>query len=324
MIRSYLAPMEEITGYVFRNALERHFGYVDKYFTPFISPDNRIMKTKTKRELTPSSNEGLNVVPQLLANDPALFNEAAAIIADLGYGELNINFGCPSNTVTSKFKGSGILRTPELMDRFLDGVFNGKDSVLRDHPDMRISVKTRVGYSDVSDFEKAAGVLAAYPFSEYIVHPRLKKDMYSGSPRMEMFDRACEMFGPDTAYNGDICSAHDHEELASRYEGRISAVMIGRGAVRDPGIFRQIRTGKKMSADELHDFLDDLYESYKADYDEGNAVAKLKEVWSYTVGLIEDEKERQKLFRMIIKTKNPREYRDAAVVARGVINSLPS
>ena len=100
MMKLYLAPMEELTGYVFRNALDKHFGGVDKYITPFISPDNNIMKMRTFREIDPSNNEGLSVVPQILANDPELFNETADRIAGLGYKEININFGCPSNTVT--------------------------------------------------------------------------------------------------------------------------------------------------------------------------------------------------------------------------------
>ena len=69
MRKLYLAPMEEITGYVFRNVQNRHFGFVDKYFTPFISPDNRIMKTRSRNELERANNSGLVVVPQLLTND---------------------------------------------------------------------------------------------------------------------------------------------------------------------------------------------------------------------------------------------------------------
>ena len=326
----YLAPMEELTGYVFRNVLDRHFGYADKFFTPFISPDNRIKKTRSYRELIPANNEGLNVVPQLLTCDSTQFNEAAHLIADLGYEEININFGCPSNTVAGKFKGSGILRAPELMDRFLDGVFGGADSIFGGYPHFRISVKTRVGYNDTSDFEAAAKVFGRYPFSEIIIHPRIKKDLYNGGVRMEMFDMACDLLGENTdiVYNGDVFSAEDFEELEKRFAGTSSdryksvrAVMIGRGAVQDPGIFRQIRTGKRMTAEELWDFLNDLFETYKSENGAGNALAKLKEVWSYTVKLMDDEKERMHLLKMIMKAKNEHEYMDAVLVARGKMGS---
>ncbi len=316
MTAIYLAPMEELTGYAFRNVLNRHFGGVDKYFTPFISCDNRIMKTRSGRELLPENNEGLNVVPQLLTNDAEQFNVAAGLIEGFGYREININFGCPSNTVTAKFKGSGILRTPDLMDRFLDGVFNGEGSVLRKNPLMRISVKTRVGYNDTSDFEKDSEVLARYPFSEVIVHPRLKKDLYNGKPRMEMFDAACDKLKCDIVYNGDVFSPDDFLSIKEKYGDRIKAVMIGRGAVKDPGIFRRIKTGKATTTDELYGFLSDLYETYRSDCGEGPAVAKMKEVWSYTCSLIPDEKERRSVQKAVIKAKNGNEYKDAVLVAR--------
>ena len=316
MIKLYLAPMEELTGYVFRNTLNKHFGGVDKYFTPFISPDNRIMKTRSSRELIPENNAGLYVVPQLLTNDSDLFNEGAKLIADFGYKEININFGCPSNTVAAKFKGSGMLRDPELMDRFLDGVFNGTGSVLNDHTDLRISVKARVGYNDTSDFEKVVEVLNRYPFSEIIVHPRLKKDLYNGSVRMEMFDMACDRLNGNIVYNGDLYTADDSSRLIEKYAGKITAVMIGRGAIRNPGIFRQIRTGVATDKNKLFDFLIDLYETYKPDFGTVNALAKMKEVWSYTTCLIADDKMRRQVFKDIIKAKSEAEYLDAVLVAK--------
>lgn len=315
MTKLYLAPMEELTGYVFRNTISRHFGYIDKFYTPFISPDNRIMKTRTGRELIRANNEGLPVVPQLLTNDPELFNGAAKLIADMGYEEININFGCPSNTVASKFKGSGILRAPEIMDRFLDGVFNSRESILNSYKDMRISVKTRVGYNDTSDFSEVVRILNRYPLYELIVHPRVKKDLYLGKPRMEMFEYALDNSVAGLSYNGDVCSVKDYEHISEKYKDRINGIMIGRAAVANPGIFRQIRTGEKMTKTELYDFLQELYEYYKADYTPENALSKLKEVWSYTAKLIDDEKERSRVLKSVIKAKNESEYKDAIMVA---------
>ena len=315
MVKLYLAPMEELTGYVFRNTINRHFGFIDRFYTPFISPDNRIMKTRAAREIIPENNKGLDVVPQLLTNDPLLFNEAALLIADMGYEEININFGCPSNTVAGKFKGSGILRDAEKTDRFLDGIFNKEGCVFRRNLQLRISVKTRVGYNDTSDFYE----LNRYPLSELIVHPRIKKDIYSGACRMEMFEYAVDNSAAPVAYNGDIRSPEDHDRITGSYGSRITGIMIGRAAISDPGIFRLIRTGRKTTTDELYDFLWELYDTYRKDYSPENALAKLKEVWSYTVGLIEDEKERSRILKLVIKAKNDSQYRDAVMVARSYL-----
>ena len=311
----YLAPMEEITGYVFRNALSGHFGCVDRFYTPFISPDNRIMKTRAARELLPDNNKGLNVIPQLLTNSSELFNKAADLIANMGYDEININFGCPSNTVAAKFKGSGILRDPYLMDRFLDGVFDGKDCILKRFPGFRISVKSRVGYNDTSDLPKVLEVLNRYPICELIVHPRIKKDIYSGTPRMEAFDYTVRNSKAPVSYNGDIRSQSDCKRISDQYKDNITGIMIGRAAVADPGIFRRIRTGSATTKQELYDFLYDIYETYKNDYSPENALSKMKEVWTYTSGLISDEKERSAVIKSIIKSKNESQYKDAITVA---------
>lgn len=319
MVSLYLAPMEELTGYVFRNTISKHFGYIDRFYTPFISPDNRIMKTRAGREIIPANNEGLCVIPQLLANDPALFNEAAKLIADMGYEEININFGCPSNTVTSKFKGSGILRAPDVMDRFLDGIFDGEDSILKSYPRFRISLKTRVGYNDTSEFPEAMKIINRYPFCEIIVHPRLKKDLYSGTIKTEMFEYVLENSRTRVSYNGDVCSPQDYDSITQKYKDRIEGIMIGRAAVADPGIFRRIRTGRGTTESELYDFLSDLYDTYKKDFSPENALGKMKEVWSYTVGLIEDEKVRSRIHKSIIKAKDGSQYKDAIAVARSCI-----
>ncbi len=322
MTKLYLAPMEELTGYVFRNTLNKHFGYVDRFYTPFISPDNRIMKTRAAREILPENNSGLDVIPQLLTNDSALFNEAAKLIAGMGYEEININFGCPSNTVASKFKGSGILRAPDIMDRFLDGVFNGQDSVFRNYPSFRISVKTRVGYNDTSDLPTAAVILNRYPIYEIIVHPRVKKDIYAGKPRMDAFDHIINNCKTKISYNGDVSTQQEFDRIFGIYGDRITGIMIGRAAVTDPGIFRRIRSGRETTIDELYDFLSELYDTYRKDFSPENALSKLKEVWSYQVLKIEDEKDRSRVLKSVIKAKNDREYKDAVLVAKKYLKMI--
>ena len=136
---------------------------------------------------------------------------------------------------------------------------------------------------------------------------------------MEMFEYAVDNSKAPVAYNGDIRSSEDHDRITGSYGSRITGIMIGRAAISDPGIFRLIRTGRKTTTDELYDFLEELYDTYRKDYSPENALAKLKEVWSYTVGLIEDEKERSRIRKLVIKSKNDSQYRDAVMVARSYL-----
>ena len=116
-----LAPMEGITGHVFRRVHAECFGALDCYYTPFLPPPrvgNRF-GGKAFKEIDPANNQGLNVVPQLMSKNADEFVWAAQVLADMGYREVNLNLGCPSGTVVAKGKGSGFLRHLDELEVFL-------------------------------------------------------------------------------------------------------------------------------------------------------------------------------------------------------------
>ncbi len=322
-----LAPMEEITGYVFRRVLDRHFGHVDKYYTPFIATSQNIkLKTRALRELLPENNEGIRVIPQVLSNNYEDFNRLVNRIAEYGYDEVNINFGCPSSTVVSKCKGSGIFKAPDILRTFMDGIFNGDNNIFIRHPDFRYSIKTRVGFDDTDDFYEFMDIINAYPISELIVHPRIREDYYTGVLRLDMFEYALKVSKCRVIYNGDIRTIEDYRRCISLGNSSINScvddssnpgvrevagVMIGRGAICEPGIFREIRTGKKMSAGEYKSFLDDLYETYKAEYSIDNALFKMKEIWGYVTASMDDKEVARKIQKEISKATNEPNYKSA-------------
>lgn len=312
----YLAPMEEITGFVYRNTLDKHFGCVDKYFTPFVTPNqNKILKTREGRELIPEHNKGLNVVPQILTNNSEHFNELADYIESLGYKEININCGCPSNTVVKKSKGSGILRDPFLLDRFLDGVFSHDTG-------LAISVKTRVGYLDDEDFDDIMKIYNKYPMKELIVHPRTQKDFYKGSPRMEKFDYAYNNASMELSYNGNIFSLKDYENIVNKYP-KITSVMIGRGAIMNPDIFAYIKNGKRADNKALQAFVNELFENYSLEFGKIDGLYKLKEFWSYFQEYFMEKVDKNildKQLKQIRKTKDPVEYKNAVNIIFSSIN----
>lgn len=140
-MKFYFAPMEGITIYLYRNAYEKFFGEIDKYFTPFIMPNGkRIFKTRELQDVLPENNEGICVVPQILTKKPEEFIKTEKELKAMGYEEVNLNVGCPSKTVVSKGKGSGFLKEPEELDDFLIEIFEKLD--------MKISVKTRIGIEE--------------------------------------------------------------------------------------------------------------------------------------------------------------------------------
>ena len=147
-MKFYAAPLEGITGYIYRNAHHRFYPGMDKYFTPFISPRiKRGMSRKEKNDLCPENNQGIPLVPQILTNRSKDFLYVARIFYHLGYPEINLNLGCPSGTVFSKGKGCGFLRDRDALRRFFDEIT--EDLASNGPGDLKVSVKTQIGRAHV-------------------------------------------------------------------------------------------------------------------------------------------------------------------------------
>lgn len=281
----YMAPMEGVTGFVYRNTFSRFFGGIDKYYTPFISPgEHKNFKSRELKDVLPENNEGLNVAVQMLTNNAELFIVTAHRMKDFGYKEVNLNLGCPSGTVVSKGKGSGFLSFPEKLDAFLDEIYNSLADT-----GLNISVKTRLGRYEPDEFYELLDIYNKYPVSELIIHPRVQKDMYKNKPRMEFFDYAVKHSKNRLVYNGDICTVEDYENIINAYPD-VSAVMLGRGLISNPGLAKQIIDGKQIDKDTLRAFYDALVDAYRAEIpDEKNVVFKIKENLFYLVNLFDDK-----------------------------------
>ena len=155
----YLAPLEGITGHIYRNALHQCFDGFDKYFIPFISPNQKgHFSTREKKDVMPEHNQGMYAVPQILTNNVEDFLCTAQKLGDYGYKEVNLNLGCPSRTVVTKGRGAGFLDEPQKLDRFLDAVF--------EKCNLEISIKTRIGMEDPEEFETILPIYNKYLLGE--------------------------------------------------------------------------------------------------------------------------------------------------------------
>ena len=305
-MRYYFAPMEGLTDSVFRRLHHQYFPGVDRYYMPFISPTvHRELTPREARELPRADSVGFRAVPQLLTKVADDFLWAAGKCRELGYEEVNLNLGCPSGTVTAKGKGSGMLRDPDSLERFLDEIFNSTP--------LPISVKTRIGFEDPAEFPKLLEIFNRYPIHELTIHPRVRKQFYSGSADREMFAWAAENTNISLVYNGDIASQKDIADLAQQFP-KIDAVMIGRGLVADPGML----TPGGTTADALEVFLDGLLEEYLVLFGGSrNAMFRLKEHWGMLLNRFENS---EKLGKQLRKTTDLAEYR---AITHQILHTLP-
>ncbi len=301
-MRYDFAPMEGITGYHFRNAHHKYFPGVDRYFMPFFSPNQEHSFTrKAFADLLPEHNTGLTAIPQLLTRRAEDFLWAAGRLSDLGYGEVNLNLGCPSGTVTTKGKGSGFLAFPEELDRFLEEIFS--------RCSIKISVKTRLGLTAPEEFPALLEIYNKYPMTQLIIHPRVRADFYKGTVRTDAFAHALSASKNPVSYNGDLATVSDYQSFTTRFPD-VGSIMLGRGLVGNPALIRQLKGGPGVDKDTLRAFHDELYESYAAAFSSRrNASLRMKELWFYLIHLFGESDRHAKRLR---KSSTPDEFESAA------------
>lgn len=324
-MKYYLAPMEGLTTYIFRNAYNRYFGGIDKYFTPFIA--SKKMNRRELNEILPEHNKNLNVVPQILTNRADEFLQITKKIAEYGYQTVNLNLGCPSGTVTARKRGAGFLSVPDELDSFLYEIY--------DKSPLNISVKTRIGVESVDEWAHILEIYKKYPIEELIIHPRLQKELYKFTPHTETFAAAITAL-PNTplCYNGDITSLKSCEEL-QKVIPETTCIMIGRGILRNPALILQIRqilqseqtitnppqTNQTAASapqqavvmgntkDTLKAFHDEIFDGYSSLMSgEMPTLFKMKDLWTY---LSESFAASDKYLKKIRKASNYTEYQIA-------------
>ena len=330
VMKIYFAPLEGITGYVFRNAYEKYYGGIDKYFTPFISPHTKkLMDSREKRDILPENNEGLRIVPQVLTNKAEdLIDLAKQLHEDYGYEEINLNLGCPSKTVTTKGKGSGFLEYPDQMEEFFDRYFKASD--------VKLSIKTRIGYYEVEEAQRLLNMYERFPFEEVIIHPRLGSQMYKGTPYYDVFEEYLGRSRHSLCYNGDINSLENLQNLDSKWKN-CDKFMLGRGLIARPhllcsqdalGLHEEDCYHKETETNDVKQqktiltqqewqkfkgFHDELIEGYYAYMcEDRNTMFKMKELWTWWAVMFQGK---EKILKKIKKASTLQEY-------RALVNSL--
>ena len=304
-MRYYFAPMEGITDAPYRKVHHSFFSGLDAYYMPFISPTmHRTLTNRESRDLPMADSVPFRAVPQILTKVPEDFLWAADQCAQRGYDEVNLNVGCPSGTVVSKGKGAGMLADPAKLDEFLDKIFESAP--------LPVSVKTRLGMTEAEEFPKLLEVFNQYPIKELTIHPRVRKQFYKGDVDMEMFRYALLNSKNPLCYNGNLRTLSEVRVFEAEFP-EVESVMIGRGLVGNPAMFRP-----GTSAETIRAFHDALLDTYIETFGSArNAIFRLKENWHCMILLFDGS---EKLWKKLRKTTDIGEYR--AITAE-IFSTLP-
>ena len=305
-----LAPMEGITGYVYRNAYANSFTAMDAYVTPFVSPNqNRLFSPKELREVEIEHNKNLHVIVQILTNQAKLFVETAKALEQMGYDEVNVNLGCPSATVVTKRKGAGQLKDLDLLDCFLEEIYQTCP--------LKVSIKTRIGVMEPTEFEDLFAIYEKYPISCLTIHPRTREEFYQAETHDDWFSYAMEErrkkgLSMEIAYNGNIYTPMDAIRKKQKWED-LDGIMLGRGIITNPFLLEQIKAVEDGCTDleqihqmfdreRLQQFLKDVLDGYlEILKDDVTTLFRLKELWSYLANSFEGIEKPLKALRKSVK-----------------------
>ena len=303
-MKIYFAPLEGLTDSIYRSLHRKYFPGIDKYYTPFFSPTvHRAPTPKEARELPPAEAFDGVVIPQILTKNTADFLWFTGVCKDLGYKEINLNLGCPSGTVFSKGKGSGMLRDPDTLDKFLEEIFAATP--------LPISVKTRLGVESAEEFPRLLEIYNRYPICELTLHSRVRSQFYKGSSDLDAFRYCAENAVAPLCYNGDLASLKDIEEVGKQFPN-CNAVMIGRGLIANPGMLCSATT------ETLQKFHDELLCAYVSAFgSERNAMFRMKENWFYLLPTFEGS---ERLGKKLRKCTDVSEYKS---ITQEIFKTLP-
>lgn len=301
-----LAPFQGITDVVYRNVFMKHFGGIDKLYTPFftgIQKDNS--RSLRGEEIDPRFNDVKIVVPQILSNTAEEIIRFANQCKSMGYLEFNLNMGCPFPRVANKTRGCGLMADYQRTTAMLEEVCNNIDGI-------KFSVKCRLGYYSPDEIFKFIETFNTLSFSEIIIHPRIGKQMYTGEASLEKFKELIPLINKPLVYNGDVYTVEKYKSVVENISTDITHTMLGRGLLTNPFLaedIKQIDDNQKDRQLRLHNFVVNLYvERLRHAGGSPKIIGSMKELWKYMMNIFDDP---QNVWRNVKKVNHLYEYEEA-------------
>ncbi|MBQ1373551.1 tRNA-dihydrouridine synthase family protein [Candidatus Saccharibacteria bacterium] len=257
-----LAPMEGVTDIMFRQVIA-HAGRPDLFFTEFTNvssyaSDKGRHNALERLEIAPSDNP---IIAQIWGKNPDHFSETCQALSNLGFSGVDLNFGCPDKHVNKAGGGAAMIRTPDLA---IECFHNARKSTI-----LPVSIKTRLGWSDPTEYQSWLPILLSERPAALTVHLRTRKEMSKVPAHYELVPEIAKLrnqISPATKLiiNGDIKNRTHALELHAKYP-EVDGFMIGRGVFANPYCF----TDHIPTKEELTDLLKlhlDLYEKQSQKY----------------------------------------------------------
>ena len=225
-----LAPMQDVTDLPFLKLMAR-YGGADVYYTEYFRVHTTSHLEKWILDSITKNPTGRPVIAQMIGNDIPSLVRAAKELQNYPVAGIDLNLGCPAPIVYRKCAGGGLLREPKRVDAIL--------GALREAVRINFSVKTRLGFESTEVFEQLLPIFARHSLDLLTVHGRTVKEMYRSDVHYDFIARAVDAVPCPVLANGNVYSAEKAREVLALTRAR--GLMIGRGVIRNPWLFQQIR-----------------------------------------------------------------------------------
>lgn len=299
----HFAPLQGYTEAPYRDAHASVFGGIDTYYTPFVRIERGEFRRKDTRDIEPENNHVAHLVPQLIASDVEKAKTILALFIEKGYREVSINLGCPFPILAKRHNGSGMLPYPEEVKALL--------AIVEQHPEIRFSVKMRLGWENSEECLALAPLLNELPLEHIALHARLGKQQYKGEVGLDAFAAFADICQKPLIYNGDLLTVEDIQRIEKRFP-QLAGIMIGRGLLANPALAMEYKTGVSLSPEELREKLRTLHAAVYARYEEQlqggdeQLLHKIKPFWDYLEPALD-----RKVWKAIHKSGSLNKYQAA-------------
>lgn len=282
-----LAPFLGITSKIYRNTFSRHFQGLDQVYAPFISGVHPERANISKfSDVLPFDENMVATIPQFISTDAQEVLAVAKVLKEEGYTRINWNMGCPFSRLANKKRGCGILPYPDEISRMLD--------VVMPSIPLELTIKTRLGYYQVTELPKVIEIFNRYPLKELIIHPRTGTQLYTGNTHLDQFAYCLSLSKIPVTFNGDIYHSDRYKELQLLFPS-VTSWMLGRGALINPFLASQIK-GIEPDQDQKRKTIIAFHQEYFSRQQENASnqrkmLGQMKAIWYYMSGLFSNGKQ---------------------------------
>ena len=284
-----LAPMQDITDLPFWRVMA-HYGGPDVYYTEYFRVHQDSRPEKYILRSIEENPAGKPVIAQMIGQDLEALRRTAVDLQRRKIAGIDLNLGCPAPIVCKKEAGGGLLRNPEKIETILKEV--------RAAVHLRFTVKTRIGFDSPEEFPALLDLFRRHPIDALTVHGRTVREMYKPIVHYDAIERAARLMPCPVFANGDVRCVESARRIVATTGAR--GLMIGRGAIRNPWIFTQLREAwtdgavrTQPTLADLRDYIDRLdRETRLPGMREGGHVGKMKKYLGYIAPGIGTEQDR--------------------------------